>query len=524
MSTFVHFLFEFISVFFDGVINIFKGFFNGIIQIFNFKEYLRVFNYYKGEFGVSGWILAIIVALVVLALMALLVFLVFVLIRKYLRFRKTLVEQESMLDEIGNLNKQVNTLVKEKEKLLAMKVSNLGLKPGQGDSMIDEPSEEGEQAETPEGEENGETDLKKMNLDNVRFTKLHEVDIEFANYKPQNYGNSFTLPELVETFRNFAASKLRLYYTSEMIRIFISGLACTRLIILQGISGTGKTSLAYAFGKFIKHDAIIASVQPSWRDRTELFGYFNEFTKKFNETEVLKGMYEAGYTDDVYVTVLDEMNIARVEYYFAEMLSILEMPSRDEWIIELVASKWDTDPVRLFDGKLKIPGNMWYIGTINNDDSTFAVTDKVYDRAMPIDINDKGQVFTPVDTEALDINSSYLESLFDKAKAENQISEENQEKINKMDDYVIKHFRIAFGNRIVKQMNEFVAAYIACGGKEVDGIDYFIARKILRKFEQLNLAYIRDEIDGFIKFLDQEFGKDNFNECKDYLLRMKKMV
>ena len=73
-------------------------------------------------------------------------------------------------------------------------------------------------------------------------------------------------------------------------------------------------------------------------------------------------------------------------------------------------------------------------------------------------------------------------------------------------------------------MNEFVAAYIACGGKEVDGIDYFIARKILRKFEQLNLAYIRDEIDGFIKFLDQEFGKDNFGECKDYLLRMKKMV
>ena len=267
MSTFVHFLFEFISVFFDGIIDIFKGFFNGIVQIFNFKEYLRVFNYYKGEFGVSGWILGILVALVVLALMALLVFLVVVLIRKYFRFRKTLGEQESMLDEIGNLNKQVNTLVKEKEKLLAMKVSNLGLKPGQGDSMIDEPAE-GENNEAPEGEASGEQDLKNMNLDNVRFTKLHEVDIEFANYKPQNYGNTFTLPELVETFRNFAASKLHLYYTSEMIRIFISGLACTRLIILQGISGTGKTSLAYAFGKFIKHDAIIASVQPSWRDRT----------------------------------------------------------------------------------------------------------------------------------------------------------------------------------------------------------------------------------------------------------------
>ena len=58
-------------------------------------------------------------------------------------------------------------------------------------------------------------------------------------------------------------------------------------------------------------------------------------------------MYLAGYTDDVYVTVLDEMNIARVEYYFAEMLSILEMPSRDEWVIELVPSSWDTDPKKL---------------------------------------------------------------------------------------------------------------------------------------------------------------------------------
>ena len=329
---------------------------------------------------------------------------------------------------------------------------------------------------------------------------------------------------LVESFRNFAASKLKLYYSTEMIRLFISALSATKLVILQGISGTGKTSLAYAWGKFIRHDAIIASVQPSWKDRTELFGYFNEFTKKFNETEVLKWMYLAGYTDDVYVTVLDEMNIARVEYYFAEMLSILEMPSRDEWVIELVPSSWDTDPKRIVGGKLKIPGNMWYIGTINNDDSTFAVTDKVYDRAMPIDINEKGTPFEPVDTDSMNINSSYLEGLFAKAKQETPMTKEMEDKINEMDNYVIKHFRIAFGNRIVKQMRDFVATYITAGGKEVDGVDYYIARKILRKFEQLNLAYIRDEIDPFIEFLDKEFGKENFNECKEYLRRLQKMV
>lgn len=513
MDTFVRFLFEFMSVFFSGVGMIFKGLFGGILQMFNISEYLYTIEFYRKDFDMSEWVLVVIAVIVMLIVLLLIILLIWFVIRKYVKFRKTLVEQESMLEEIGSLNKQVADLVQEKEKILAMKVSQLGLKPTEEAVITNE-------EENSENQGSEETE----NLDNIRFSKLHAIDVEYMNYKIQNYNNTFTLEELVELFRNFAASKLKLYYTSNMIRLFISGLSATKLVILQGISGTGKTSLAYAWGKFIRNDAIIASVQPSWRDRTELFGYFNEFTKKFNETEVLKWMYLAGYTDDVYVTVLDEMNIARVEYYFAEMLSILEMPSRDEWVIELVPSSWDTDPKKLEAGKLHIPGNMWYIGTINNDDSTFAVTDKVYDRAMPIDINDKGQVFDPIDTDSMNINSSYLEGLFAKAKQEHPLTDGMSEKINSMDDYVIKHFRIAFGNRIVKQMKDFVATYVACGGTEVDGVDYYIARKILRKFEQLNLAYIRDEIDPFIEFLDKEFGKENFNECKDYLRRLQKMV
>lgn len=514
MDTFIRFLYEFMSVFFNGLFTIFKGIVSGFAQMFDFSEYLYTIQFYKNDFNVSEWVLVIIAIVVLVLLLSLIVALLWLIIRKYIRFRKTLVEQESMLNEIGELNKKVASLVKEKEDILAMKVSQLGLKPDEANIISEEENtvKDGEDAALDEDESK------------YRFSKLHAIDLQFRDYKIQNYNNSFTLEELVEEFRNFAASKLRLYYTSKMIRLFISALSATKLVILQGISGTGKTSLAYAWGKFIKRDAIIASVQPSWRDRTELFGYFNEFTKKFNETDVLRGMYIAGYTDDVYVTVLDEMNIARVEYYFAEMLSILEMPSRDEWVIELVPSSWDTDPKKLKNGKLQIPGNMWYIGTINNDDSTFAVTDKVYDRAMPIDINDKGQPFTPKDVEAMNINGSYLEGLFAEAKQKHPLSEEMEQKISDMDDYVIKHFRIAFGNRIVKQMRDFVSTYVECGGTEVDGVDYYIARKILRKFEQLNLAYIRDEIDGFVDYLNKLFGKDNFTECKDYLLRLKKLV
>ena len=123
-------------------------------------------------------------------------------------------------------------------------------------------------------------------------------------------------------------------------------------------------------------------------------------------------MYLAKYKDDIFVTILDEMNISRVEYYFAEMLSILEVPSQDEWIIELVPNGWENDPKLLDNGKIKVPNNMWYVGTINNDDSTFMVTDKVYDRAMPIEINDKCEPFSAPDTEPIKLTSDYFQSLF----------------------------------------------------------------------------------------------------------------
>ena len=506
MSTFFRFFYEFLGKFFLGIWKILEGFYQGFKQMFNFKEYADVINFYKEDFNGFEWVLVAIAIILVLAFIGLIVWLIVLLVRKYIRFRKTIVEQESMLEEIATLNKEVDNLVKEKQDILAMKVSQLGLKPDES------------------AEIDGEEENKDVGPDGVRFSKLNLIDERFANYKIQNYNNTFTLPELVELFRNFAASQLHLYYKTDIIRLFISALASTKLVILQGISGTGKTSLAYAWGKFLKHDSCVASVQPSWRDRTELFGYFNEFTKKFNETEVLKELYMAGYTDDVYTVILDEMNISRVEYYFAEMLSILEMPNKDEWIVELVSSPWPQDPIKLDEGKLKIPPNVWYIGTINNDDSTFMVTDKVYDRAMPLDINEKFPAFTPIETEAQDINYSYLDKTFSEAIANHPISKETLDKIEQMDDYVIQHFHIAFGNRIVMHMQKFVPVYVACGGDEVDGVDYFIAKKILRKFEQLNISYIRDEIDGFVEFLDKTFGKGKMKECEEYVLRLKKLT
>ncbi|WP_293971146.1 AAA family ATPase [uncultured Ruminococcus sp.] len=512
MDTVFKFLFEFLGQFFGSLWSIITGLFTGIGEAFNFPAYINIINGYTTELGGLAWGIAILAIVLLVAVLGLIVWLIIVAVKKFIRSHRRRKDTDSLVKEVQALNKEVMRLNLEKDKILSMKVSQIGLNPNEIAELT---------GEEIEALNNGE---EEENTNETRFYKLAEIDELWADYVPPVYDNEITLPEFCDRFRMFACSRLGLYYDIKLIRLFVASFASTRLIILQGISGTGKTSLAYAFGKFINNPSIIASVQPSWRDRTELFGYFNEFTKKFNETELLRAMYEASYNENIYAVILDEMNIARVEYYFAEMLSILEMPSRDEWVVDIIPNAWPTDPKHIKNGQLKIPPNMWYIGTANNDDSTFAITDKVYDRAMPINIDTKGVAFDAEDTPPINISYKHFEDILNEAKAKYVVSEENIKKIGLLDDYVIEHFRIAFGNRIVKQLRDFVPAYVGTGGTEIDGLDYVLARKVFRKFESLNLSYIRDEIDGLCAYIDELFGEENMNECKDYLRMLKKLV
>ena len=517
METYGRFLFEFLDQFFSGFKNVLVAIYEGLKNTFNIPKYYSLIKQYQNDFQISEWFLTGLAILSLAAIIGFAIAIIMLFLKKHMRLRKKIMNQEELLQEIDSLNKEVETLVDEKMRILSMQNPELGV-DSKGFSDIGKPAGGTEE----EKEEESKEEKNVSSLDS-RFSKLTLVDQEYAKYKQKDYKNTFTLPEFCHGFRHFAASKLGLYYSEKMIRLFVSAIASTKLVILQGISGTGKTSISLAWGKYVKHPSCVASVQPSWRDRTDIFGYLNEFTKKFNETDFLSYLYTAGYTDEIFTVILDEMNLARVEYYFAEMLSILEMHNTSEWKIEIVQSSWPSDPKRLIGGKLQIPPNCWYIGTINNDDSTFMVTDKVYDRAMPIDINEKGVPFNFEQTEALDVNYSYLDGVFNKAMVDHAMSDETNQKIEEMDDYTIKHFRVAFGNRIVKHMRKFVPVYVACGGDEIEAVDYFMAKKVLRKFESLNLALIRDEIDGYIDFLDKHFGKGKMAECIEFLLRLKKM-
>ena len=473
----------------------------------NFSTYGDYFNAYSPEFGAGGWIMFVIFAILFVAVIAAAGFGLFLVLRKYIRFVKGELDKDELKRQVERLNYELYQIMQERDRILDMKVKALGIKgkkPGEGEEL----SEEEETIDEIES----------------RFPKLVHVDHEY-------YGKDWEIPEvedltlaqLCENFRNFAASQLGLYYTITTIRQLFAGIGAGKLVILEGISGTGKTSMPYALGKFFAHDAEICSVQPNWKDRSELVGYYNEFTKKFNESEFLRALYTTNYRRDLNIIVLDEMNLARVEYYFAEFLSILEMPNPNEWQIEMIGQHDAHDPKLFKNGKLKIPQNVIFFGTANNDDSTFTISDKVYDRAICLFFDNKGIAFEAPYQAPMLIPYSQMQRLYDEAISKYPVADETLAKFAELDDFVIKKFRLAFGNRILKQLKLFVPCFVACGGTELDGIDFIFTNKILKKFESLNIAFLKTELKELNSMLDRLFGEGTFPMAHKFVENMLRM-
>lgn len=520
MAEFSKYFISFLKKFFENFLDWFKTLFSLFSKIFYSypKQYINdiITSCVNNEnFKVLDWIVLVLVSIVLVIFFGLVIVVIFQFLRKYIRFRKREIEKDELVDEIAVLNNRVFDLVEEKNKILALRINQIG----------------GTEAYARQADmERGTSSLKGKRpalQSDSRLVKLTQVDKDYeisSEFTVMQSSDMVNLPELIDRFIKYSASQLHLYYTKEIIARFFAGMATSKVLILEGISGTGKTSLPYAMGKFFNKETSIISVQPSWRDRAELLGYLNEFTKKFNETDFLKAVYQAGYSDKPNFIVLDEMNLARIEYYFAEFLSVMEMPDVHEWKIDLVPASEPSDPKLLINGKLFINQNTWFIGTANKDDSTFTITDKVYDRATPIVINNKAELIDCDYTNNVQMTFDYLDELFKKAQAEITMSTKVMDSFKKVDEYIQQNFKIAFGNRIMKQIKLFVPVYVACGFTEVQGLDYMLANKILRKFESLNLSFLHNELDGLIELLDKLFGKNSFKVSIEYIEDLKKMM
>ena len=366
---------------------------------------------------------------------------------------------------------------------------------------------------------------EKKEKSTKRFQKLDLLDKKYPGTKKTKITSleGLTLPYLCERFRYFAASDETnpLYYSIEDIRRFISSLGVSKTLILQGMSGTGKTSLPLAFGRFIKNTTSVVPIQPMWKEKSDLLGYYNEFTDRFNESTILEKIYEANKVDKLFIIILDELNIARVEYYFSEFLSLLELRKDEERILEVTTLISEEDPEMFDHGKVRIPNNIWFIGTANNDDSTFAISDKVYDRAMIMNLDQRCEDFTPEeDNKEIDISLETFEELINKAQREYSLTRRGRERLGEFDKYIQNTFGITFGNRIKRQIDAYVPIYIACGGSEIEALDDMLSKKVLRKLESQNPVYVKNKSNELISKLNEIFGNGNMKNSIDYITKM----
>lgn len=334
-----------------------------------------------------------------------------------------------------------------------------------------------------------------------------------------------TLPKLIDYVQAFGVQEKQLYYSANVIRKFVAGLASTKLMILQGLSGTGKSSLPQMFTEAISGHCELIPVQPSWRDRNELLGFDNDFTKKFKETPFTKAIYRAGMPSErstPWIVVLDEMNLARIEYYFADFLAVLEKKNTQEWRIPLVS--YDTrmefggGPKWLVDGSdLLLSGNVWFIGTANRDESTFEITDKVYDRAQVLEFGERQQPFTVQSKiDKFVIGYEQLNELFDEAisRREFHITDNEWSAVDQLDHFLNESFGITFGNRIKMQMEAFVPVFVASGGSKGDAVDHQFASKVLRKLEGRHDAHLLSELKELREIMQRLFPGWSFEDSQ----------
>jgi len=360
------------------------------------------------------------------------------------------------------------------------------------------------------------------------FTELDlRVDefFEDAKKRKEFKVNEPSLNELVNFVVEYARnSLLHLSYTKEDIATFVAGLGASKLSILQGMSGTGKTSLPKIFSEAIFGNCEIIEVESSWKDKNELLGYYNEFSTKYTPKKFTLALYKAALNQEIFTFILlDEMNLSRIEYYFSDFLSLMEN-EEDRREIKLVNIKLgrieeekEVDYLALNQGHtLKVPANVWFIGTANRDESTFVISDKVYDRAHTLNFTKRApkvrNYSNPIPKQYYDYQT--INNLFVEAKEKGDFDAENSELIRSV-EILLAPYNISFGNRILKQIEDFVNIYKACfvdTDVESEAIEKILLSKVVAKLE---VKTIDDK-----EKLELEFERLNLNQCLEFIKRL----
>ena len=340
------------------------------------------------------------------------------------------------------------------------------------------------------------------------------------------------------------------FYDNKTIRIFLAGLNMSPISILQGISGTGKTSLPREFAKALIADENyrgisaedkapnapyrICAIQSGWRDNMDLMGYYNSFDKKYKETDFFKALYLANlpkYKNTLFFIILDEMNLSRPEHYFADFLSLLEQ-SEDERYIAINNTPADALPEGIVGGKLRVPRNVRFIGTANHDETTLEFAPKTYDRSnlmeMPKNISREGKAIAA----QFNISYDWLERQFSAAEQAFAAECAKFKAFIGSKDFkeLIEEKNIGVGNRFEKQADRFISVFLASGKDKTEDLavaaDHLITSRLFRTLKNrydLDKNNLQSFRDTFELLFEAEFKrKPEFaNKMLDYEISCK---
>lgn len=305
-------------------------------------------------------------------------------------------------------------------------------------------------------------------------------------------------------------------YEPSLIERFHQGLnyhPFRHFVILSGVSGTGKTGIVqrYAYAIHGLRDLslndplfFMCRVRPDWTDPVGLFGYYDVFSQKYIVPPFLEALITANsYPTCPVFTCLDEMNLARVEYYFADALSAMETPHMD---INLHSnrSSYEGDCGVTVPPSIPWPSNIYIVGTINIDETTNMLSPKVLDRATLIDMSD------------LDIDS-----FLGKLAAESATSKwavNLSEKTLKDLYTILKKNQLGFGYRVVEEVVRYISFSVpdAKDDKGKIALDDQIVHKVLTKLRGTHEQ---------VEMLEDLISKlDDFEKSQSLIERMQKQL
>ncbi|MDP3103185.1 MAG: AAA family ATPase [Candidatus Methanoperedens sp.] len=346
--------------------------------------------------------------------------------------------------------------------------------------------------------------------------KEETVELKYEN-------NDTTENSLIEQIHHFILNNGFTFSSQQIINYYLS-LKTKPFVILTGISGTGKTKITELLAKAVCEDDEkqykCLPVRPDWNDDKYLLGYYNPLTKKYQTTDFLNFIMQADKDhENPYFVCLDEMNLARVEYYFSTFLSAME--SKNEISLHSEKTNIQTDNGEEIPGKIKIPPNLFFTGTVNMDETTYRFSPKVLDRANTIEFNEidllKARENNNQPSNNQDISNLFKE-VFLEGRINEKIKNENNENYSQWEkenwdklvrflkeiNYILEKNNLHFGYRIRDEILRYVyfAEKLSSSDFTTDtALDFQIKQKLLPRIKgpesiRPALESLRDKLAG----------------------------